>query len=360
MARQPDQYRVSFRQVAEPMKPVVDPAGWSRDSLRSVDDWSYAITDSDVTEMRDAIASVRRNGVAVADVDRSNFPLRRFADVLDEVKRELDHGRGIVMMRKFPVDELSREETAIAYIGLGSYIGEKMPQNKYGHILGHVKDFGGNYTDPLTRGYTTRAEMRFHSDPSYYVGLLCLRTSKSGGESRIASSVTVYNRMLEQRPDLVKVLTEDLYRTCNGEINPGENPWFKEPIFSFTKGHFSAVGLGMSIEKAQALPGVPPLSPAQKEAMALYRDVVKECAVDIDFHRGDIQFLNNFVMLHTRREYEDWPEPSRKRHLLRLWLADSSPDSRPIPKEQREGRQTRGVRIGGVRLIAPLDVEELA
>lgn len=342
------------------MKPVVDPAGWAPGDLGSVDDWSYVFTEHDISELRDAVSSVRRNAIAIADVDRTCFPLRRFADILYDVKRELDDGRGLAMMRKFPLDEFTREETAIAYIGLGSYIGEKMPQNRYGHLLGHVKDLGGTYTDHSIRGYVTRAELRFHSDPSYYVALLCLQTSKSGGESLVASSVTVYNRILEQRPDLAKVLTQDFYRTCNGEVNPGEQAWFKEPIFSFTDGYFSAVGLGISIEKAQSLPGVPPLNAAQKEAMAMYHDMVRKCAVGIDFRRGDIQFLNNFVMLHTRREYEDWPEPSRKRHLMRLWLADDSPQARPIPKEQREGRQTRGVRIAGVPLIAPLDVEAVA
>jgi hypothetical protein len=348
-------FNTADRKPARAMEPVVDPAGWAPESLGPVDEWSYAITASDVDELRDAISSVRANGIAIGDVDCSNFPLRRFAGVLGDVKREITDGRGIVMMRRFPVEGLSREETAIAYIGLGSYLGEKMPQNKFGHVLGHVKDLGGDYADPLTRGYTTRAEMRFHSDGSYYVGLLCLQTPKSGGESRVASSVTVYNRMLEHRPDLVEVLTGDFYRSRSGEINPGEKPWFKQPIFSFTDGYFSAVGLGIAIEKAQALPGVPPFTPAQKEAMAMYRDLVEECAVDIDFRQGDIQFLNNFVMLHTRREYEDWPDPSRKRHLLRLWLTDT--DARPIPKEQREGRSARGVRIAGVDLISPLDAE---
>lgn len=348
-------FKTAQRQPARAMEPVIDPAGWTPENLGDTDDWSYMISDRDVAEMRDAIALVHRNGVAIADVNSASFPLQGFADVLRDVKRELDDGRGLVMMRGFPIEEMSREDAAIAYIGLGAYLGEKMPQNKYGHLLGHVKDLGGTYTDPLTRGYTTHAEMRFHSDGSYYVGLLCLQTPKSGGQSRIASSVTIYNRMLERRPDLAQALTEDLYRSRTGEINPGEKPWFKQPIFSFTDGYFSAVGLGIAIEKAQALPGVPPFTPAQKEAMAMYRALVEECAVDIDFRRGDIQFLNNFVMLHTRREYEDWPEPEHKRHLWRLWLTDTSPTARPIPKEQREGRSGRGVQIAGVKLIAPLD-----
>jgi hypothetical protein len=262
------------------------------------------------------------------------------------------------MIQGLPVDEFSREETAIAYMGLGTYLGNAMSQNKQGHVLGHVKDLGGDYMDPNTRGYMSRAELRFHTDACEYVGLLCLQTSKSGGASRIASSVTVYNRILERRPDLAKVLTEDFYRSCSGEINPGDLPYFKQPIFSFVDGYFSAIGLGVVIEKAQQLPGVPKFTAAQKEAVEVYRKTVEECAVDIDFRKGDIQFLNNFVMLHSRRDYEDWPEASRKRHLLRLWLSDAV--ARPIPKQQRENRIGRGVHLDGIKLNAPLDVEAAA
>jgi hypothetical protein len=351
-------FQMNHRLPAQPMRPVVDPAGWSPEALRDVSDWSYKITQSDVSELKDGIADVRRRGVPIVEVARENFPLKGFADILADVKRELTDGRGIVMLQDFPVQEFSREETAIAYIGLGAYLGRTMSQNRQGHVLGHVKDLGGDYQDPHTRGYMTRAEMRFHADACEYVGLLCLRGSKRGGASRVASSVTVYNRILERRPDLAQVLTEDFYRSRSGEINPGELPYFKQPIFSFTDGYFSATGVGAVIDKAQKLPGVPKFTPAQKEAVEVYRATVDECAVDIDFRPGDIQFLNNFVMLHTRREYEDWPEAWRKRHLLRLWLSD--PDARPIPQEQREGRAGRGVHLAGVRLIAPLDVDAAA
>jgi hypothetical protein len=262
------------------------------------------------------------------------------------------------MLQNFPVERFDREETAIAYIGLGAYLGKTMSQNKQGHVLGHVKDLGGDYADPHTRGYMTRAEMRFHADACDYVGLLCLQASRSGGASRVASSVTVHNRILERRPDLAKVLTEDFYRSRSGETNAGDAPFLKQPIFSFTDGYFSATGAGAVIDKAQNLPGVPKFTAAQKEAIEVYRATVEECALDIDFKLGDIQFLNNFVMLHTRREYEDWPEPARKRHLLRLWLSD--PAGRPIPSEQRQGRSGRGVRLKGVPLVAPLDVEVAA
>jgi hypothetical protein len=336
------------------MKPVIDPAGWSPDDFGAVASWSYRISETDIGELADAVASVRRRGIAVEAVSRDAFYLRGLASVLADIKRELTDGRGMVMMQNFPVEQFDREATAIAYLGIGSYLGDAISQNGQGHILGHVKDLGGDYADLNTRGYMTNAEMLFHADASDYVGLLCLRGPKRGGESRVASSVTVYNRILEQRPDLAQVLCEDFYRSRSGEVNPGDRPYFTQPIFSFTDGYFSATGAGAAIDKAQKLPGVPRFTDAQREAIAFYRKTVEECAIDIPFVPGDIQFLNNFVTLHTRREYEDWPEESRKRHLLRLWLSD--PDGRPIPKEQREGRSGRGVHLTGVKLVAPLDV----
>ena len=351
-------YLEARRMPARAMDPVVDPAGWLANELRNVSTWSYDITDADVAELQAAVAAFRRTGKPIEAVSRVDFPLAAFGETLRDIRRELLDGRGIVMMRHFPLDAFDREETAIAYLGLGCYLGNPMSQNKHGHILGHVKDLGGDYGDAKTRGYMTNAEMRFHSDGCDYVGLLCLQTSKSGGESRVVSSVTVYNRMLAQRPDLVKVLTEDFYRSRTGEINPGELPYFKQPIFSFAEGYFSAIGVGAVIDKAQKLPGVPPFTTAQKEAVELYRQTVDECAVDIGFERGDIQFLNNWVMLHTRRGYEDWPEASRKRHLLRLWLND--PNGRIVSPEQRSSRTGKGVQIAGVKLVAPLDVSESA
>jgi hypothetical protein len=342
------------RGYAVPMQPVVDPADWTEKELGPVDRWSYRLTSSDHAELKSAVAAFRRTGRRIEDVNNSNFPLEDLAETLADVRKELTDGRGIIMMRNFPIDQFNREDCIIAYLGLGSHLGDTMSQNKAGHILGHVKDLGGDYSDPNTRGYLTNAEMRFHADACDYVGLLCLNTAMSGGESRVASSVTVYNRMLERRPDLVEVLTGDFYRSRTGEINPGEAPYFKQPIFSFTDGYFSATGAGAAIDKAQGLPGVPPYTAAQKEAVDVYRETVEECAVDIGFQPGDVQFLNNFVTLHTRREYRDWPDDARKRHLLRLWLSD--PVGRPIPKEQREGRSGRGVMLKGVSFTAPLDV----
>jgi hypothetical protein len=348
-------FRSARRKPARPLEPVVGPAAWSPEDLRHVERWSYRLDARDRGELLEAAAALRKKGIGLAEIARSNFPLGAFGAVLEEVRHELIEGRGIVMLQNFPVDELDREGRAIAYLGLGSYLGKAISQNRDGHLLGHVKDLGGDYGNPNTRGYLTRAEMRFHSDSCDYVGLLCLQTSMEGGESLVTSSVTVYNRLLEKHPGLVKVLLQDFHRSRMGEVAAGQDPWYSMPIFSFSNGAFYSVGGGIRLEHAQTLAGVPPLTDRQKEALDVYRKTVAECAAEIPFVPGDVQFLNNYVTLHTRRAYEDWPEPQRKRHLLRLWLSD--PQSQPAGLSEESFR--RGILPRpGVRLNAPLDVNE--
>ena len=351
-------FEKSCRLPASPLKPIVDPAGWSPKDLKDTESWSYRFTAADVAELLSAVRTAKRSGVPMVDIHSNDFPLRHLKTVLADVRRELLDGRGIVMLRGFPVGELDREGIAIGYLGVGAHLGERFPQNAQGHVLGHIKDLGGDATDANTRSYMTRDEMWFHSDSTDFVGLLCLQTAKSCGESRVASSVTLYNRMLADRPDLAEALTNDFYYTLHGENEPGEAPWYKQPIFAFTDGYFSACGYSQYIQKAQGLPGVPPLTALQVEAIPYYRRLGEECAVDMDFQVGDIQLLNNHVMIHARRGYEDWPDWPRKRHLLRLWLND--PVGRPIPEYRREGRQGRGVKMKSVKPVAPLDVEETA
>ncbi len=355
MAREFGTFRRTRRVPGTPGQPIVDPAGWEPETIAATDDWAYRLNADEIAEIRNAVDVVQRRGLAIVRMTSADFPLPRFAPVLADMRQELLEGRGFVYLRGLPVAEMSQEQAAIAYFGIGHHLGRPISQNAAGHLLGHVKDHSGGKTidDPHTRGYQTTAELGFHCDHCDYVGLLCLRTAKSGGASRLASAVTLYNRMLALRPDLVEVLTRDFYFTRHGEVPPGEQPWYKQPVFSFERGYFSARGVSNYIRKAQGLPGVPPFTGLQEEAMALYRKTVAECAVNLDFEPGDIQFLHNHVMLHSRTAYEDWPDAKRKRHLMRLWLADDA--GRPLPDSVR--KNFRGVVVAGFTPVVPFDVE---
>jgi hypothetical protein len=344
---------------AVPGHVIVDPAGWEPEALVASDDWIYVLDHPDIAEIEGAVASLMARGIDPAAIGQADFPLPRLGALMADVRHALREGRGIMVLRGLPVTEMGREWAARAYLGLGSYLGRPVSQNAYGHLLGHVRDFGKNAADPRFRGYQSSDALGFHCDHCDYVGLLCMQTSQSGGESRVASAITLYNRLFATAPELAAVLTRDFYWTRHGEVPEGKAPWYCQPVFSFHEGYFSARGVSSYIRKAQGLPGVPPFTAEQEAAMQLYVKTVEKCAADIAFQEGDIQFLHNHVMLHSRRAFADWPVPGRKRHLYRLWLKDDDP--RPLPDEVRANFQ--GVYVPGTVhqvVIDPERAEEAA
>ena len=337
------------RQPAEVMKPVVDAGGWRPRDLKGTDAWVYRMSPDQIAEVEDAVETVEAKGWQLLDITRERFPLPRLGAALKDIQAELMDGRGFAMLRGLPIAGKSRFQIAAAFWGIGHHIGTAKSQNGKGHLLGHVLDIGADYTKD--RGYMSRAEMVFHTDRADVLSLCCLHPAKTGGQHRIASSVTVYNEMLKRRPEFVKELCFQFYKSRQGEIPEGEtDPFSRVPVFSVEKGYFTARGAGAPIVKAQALPGVPALTRNQLDAIEMYRALALEFSLDIDFEIGDISFVQNYVNMHARSEFTDWPEPERKRHLLRLWLNNGL---RPLVEAVR--KDNAGLVVKGAVLQTPLE-----
>ncbi|MCH7845793.1 MAG: TauD/TfdA family dioxygenase [Acidobacteria bacterium] len=345
--------------------PIEGPSAWyGTDMAKRQNEWLHRLDDAEVAEVDEAVAALIESGTPILEVDRENFPLPNLGPVLDGIQDDVVNGRGFVLIRGLPVDTYTIEEAALAYFGIGAYFGWAIPQNAKGHVLGHVRDIGLDPNNPEHRLYGTRARHLYHTDSSDIVGLLCLRTAKSGGQSKIASSVTVYNEMLKRRPDLVGVMAQPFYLDRKGEIPTGKGPYYQMPIFNPYGGYLTTTYSRDFITAAQRFDDVPRLTDEQIEAMDLADELAgsDEIRLDMDFRPGDIQFIHNHQMLHSRTPYEDYPEPDRKRHLLRLWLAP--PNSRPLPPVMAErfgsieqGTARGGIRVPGQTLTAPLQPE---
>jgi alpha-ketoglutarate-dependent taurine dioxygenase len=340
------------REPAELMKPIVDPAGWYPDELRESGAWYYRVSDEEIADLFDAVAAVEARQADLKDVTKDDFPLTVFGPAIAEVRDEVLHGRGFAFFKGIPVEGRSRYQNAAAFWGIGAHMGTAISQNARGHLLGHVKNIGGDINSPTGRGYNSPSELSFHADSADVLSLMCLTTAKSGGRHRIASSVTTYNEVLKRRPDLADELSFRFYVTLRGELPPGQSqPWGRKPVVSVKDGYFAARGASSTIKRGQELPGVPKLTPAQSEAIAMYQAISAECAIEIDFEPGDISYVNNHVTLHARTAYEDWPEPERARHLFRLWL--DMGDARPLDEDVWAA--TRGIICDGTILNTPLE-----
>jgi len=210
-----------------------------------------------------------------------------------------------------------------------------------------VRDEGVARTDPSVRLYRTRARQDFHTDGSDLVGLLCLQRAMSGGESRIASSATVYNELLRRRPDLIEVLYSPFFWDRNDEQSEGEDPFFALPVYSDVNGAPRMFYIGWYIRDAQRHPQVPRLTEPQIEAMELVETIANDPAfhIEMDFQPGDVQLLNNAKILHAREAYEDADDPREQRHLLRLWLTARHFSS--VEARLRSGIPRRAQSCGG-------------
>lgn len=340
------------REPAELGKPLVDPAEWYPDDINGSDAWIYTLSESELGEIEAAVAGVEARGLDIKDITKADFPLPGFAAALDDVRGELLDGRGFALIRGLDLERLTKPQFAAAFWGIGTHLGEVLSQNAAGHLLGHVKDIGEDYAK--VRGYMTRAYMPLHCDQCDFLSLACFHNAKSGGEHLVCSSVALYNEILRRRPDLAERLGRQYYRSRKNEIPPGEtDPWIKQPIFGFHQDYFAARGVSDAIDKAQGLPGVPPLTDLDHEALQMFRDVAIELAVEIPFEHGDLFYLCNHVTLHSRKSFEDWSEPERKRHLFRLWL--STKGARPLPPEVAE--RSEGVYVDGTVFTASVDVD---
>ena len=280
----------------------------------------------------------RRPGGAVAwariaEVRRADFPLPTFEPVLDRLRTEVVDGRGFVLPRGLPEEDRPTADSAMAYRGIDADFGSARSQNAHGHLLGHVYDLGKGLsaTNPNLRSYATAERQNFHIDRCDVVALLCLRRAKSGGLSSIVSSMTVHNVMAERRPDLLERLYQPFPVDRRGEVPEGKGPFYEAPVFNSYAGCVSVLYSRLHIGSAQRFPEARRLTPEDFEALDMLAQLAgdPELRLDMNFMPGDIQFLHNHTILHARSPYEDWPEPGRKRHLLRLWL--SPPDVRPLP-----------------------------
>ncbi|HVZ45495.1 MAG TPA: TauD/TfdA family dioxygenase [Ramlibacter sp.] len=240
--------------------------------------------------------------------------------LVDEVRDEIANGRGIALVKGFPVAELSDHQCASGFWAMSTLLGRGLAQSSAGDLVGFVSDRGESRLN--NRGYQSRAALAFHVDLSDVAGLLCVRAAAAGGESLAASSLAIYNEMRVKAPEYLDVLARGFHWSRNGEHAPSEASYGPRiPVFISVGGVVSCRYNRSMIRRGSEEAGEP-LTPLQERALAF----VEETARRPEFHigqymaPGDIQFFNNYTVLHSRSDFENATDPAKARLMLRVWL----------------------------------------
>jgi TfdA family taurine catabolism dioxygenase TauD len=341
---------------------ITGPGAWTGAEIQHDESWIYHLSAEAVEEIDAALAHAKSTGASIP-FPSDAFPLPRFAAALDNILEEIENGRGFMLVRGIPRERYTDEECELLYWGLGVHLGTPVSQNARGHLLGHVRDEGRLYADPNARGYQTSERMDFHTDllPVDLLGLFCLRTAKSGGESKVVSALTIHNVLRDERPDLLEALYGPFYLDWRGEEPEGERPWFSIPMFSERDGNVSTRLCSLAYyESTVRFGGQYRPTAIQREALAMVQEIANrpELMLSMDFEEGDIQLLNNHTTMHARTAFEDFDEPVRQRHLLRMWIAVSEERRRPLSKALDDRYEL--VRRGGIhaKTAIPPDIRQ--
>ena len=327
--------------------PIGGQAAWNGADMATRTDWTEHLTAAELAEIDAAIAEHKMAGRAIGEITAATFRLPMLGPRLTRILGDLLNGRGFVLLRGFSVAGRAIEDSAIAYLGLGAHFGGFRSQNARGHLLGHVKDLGLDIQNPKVRYYQTNRELEFHTDSCDIVGLLCLRGAKSGGGSRIVSSVALHDRLLAESPELWRALHNPMPTDRRGEIPPEMLPWFEIPVFNWHAGALSTIYSGQYIRSAQVnFPQARRLTETEHAALDRLDALAAEMSLEMEFRPGDMQFIHNHQILHSRTDFEDFAEIEKRRHLLRLWLSPAGARELPPVYAQRYGDITPGARGG--------------
>lgn len=295
--------------------------------------WTEHFSDAERRELDAAVRHALAVSGDVLDVEKQHFPLPTLATRLKRIERELIDGRGFVRLRGIDRARYDQPEMEMLYWGIGMHLGTPWPQNKHGHVLGDVTDQGRSYDDPHARGNELGGlPLPFHCDGSDLVGLMCLVNGISGGLSLVANSVTIHNRLVRERPDLAAELYEPQPYDFRGEQPPGGVGWYSLPVFTEWDGRLFVRCIPPYIKASQRHADAPRLTARAKEALALLEDMANDPRhhVAMELRPGDMQFINNFHVLHGRTAYADDRAAGSVRHLKRLWLETQVLESRPV------------------------------
>lgn len=313
----------TFAGSGTPMKPVTGPSVWTGSEIAKDDSWRYALTDAMRAEIRRNLDDPTIRDLAYKDITTDNFPLTSFAAMGSDIAHQLGYGRGIARISGLDVENYTTDELKTVFCGLSAYIGVTVSQSHLGDYIGEVMDFRDANDE---RRYHNGGEFVMHRDPTADVtGLLSIRRSMTGGESRLMSAGLAHNILLEEYPELMPTIYQGFpyQRTTPDRGDTDLYTPHRIPVFDFTdEGEFSMHYIPYFSEAYIARDGLPEDHPEVRAQKAIKHVLWErpELYIESMMQPGDLQFVSNRVALHSRTDYVDYPEIERARLLLRVWM----------------------------------------
>ena len=322
-------------------------AAWMAADLNPGQRWIFEIDAAARSYLSQMVKQVFDPAKTLFDYARADFDLGPAAPLMTAAFNEAKRGCGLALIRGLPREGVSEEEFKVLSWAIGQNMGVGRPQGNTSQYISAVRNVGTDYRSASGRGYSSSAQLDFHTDSADVVGLSCYNQAISGGMSMVTSSISAYLAMQKEAPDLLEFLHQPVHFSRQGEQSADEAPSYPHPIFDQADGRLFSRWNRNRVSAGQKLDGVPQISAKHLAALERFDALLRrpELMYTMYLQAGDMQLLNSHVNLHARTDFVDHEEIGKKRLLFRLWLA--TPDSVRLPDSWRV--QYRGVEPGTVR-----------
>jgi alpha-ketoglutarate-dependent taurine dioxygenase len=307
---------------------ITDRRAWIGAQLTPAD-WTVKLPAEALAELRAVLAELRSSPVEMFLLDPADYALDACRATMARVRAQLRDGIMFAVLDRLPLEEMSRDEASRLYWLLSGMIARPVAQKLNGTMLYDVRDTGAKLAPGSgIRPTVTNVDLTYHNDNSYndtppdYVCLLCLQKAREGGISRVVSVYSVHNALREQFSELLPRLYRPVFYDRHAEHFEGEDRVFAAPVLEYT--HQLNTRLALSeIYAGYALRGEK-MDAETEAALQAVKSVFDrpDLRAELDFQPGQIQYVNNRTTGHARTEFFDFPDPERKRHLVRIWLRE--------------------------------------
>ncbi|MGE0799143.1 MAG: TauD/TfdA family dioxygenase [Lautropia sp.] len=298
-------------------------ANWDAAELGARGGWSVRPSAAALAELSDFARAAARDDVMLRSIRLQDGMLPRLRAELEPFGDELRSGSGVILIRGLPLEQLARAELDVLCWAIGCLFGDGVAQNLRGELLGDVINLSDQQAS--ARPFQNGGGLIMHRDPVDVVGLLCVRHAKHGGLSRIVSAPRIHDILLHESPERLARLYEGFPYHRLDEDRGDSEPFtpHKVPVFARdSEGNVGCFFIPGPINRAGRLRY--PIDPLGRQALDDFVALSERSDLyfDMDLKPGDLQLLNNRVILHGRTDYEDSPELQSRRLMLRLWLQE--------------------------------------
>ena len=301
---------------------------WVKDELVT-EDWFVTLSEACLCELRDVVQYLRRKPLPLLLLSPDDFQLDECRKTMNSVRQILDEGVRFAVVDRLPIDGVSKTETKGLFWLLSTLVARPVAQKLDGTMIYDVMDTGLKAdAGTAIRPDKTNTEIAFHNDNAYnqtppeYTALLCLQTAKKGPLSRIMGVHMLHNELLRRHPEVLPRLYTPFWFDRNAEHPPDENQVLSAPVFTFDDELMARLALHQ-LRNGYKLKGEK-MDATTVNAVDALEDVFTnpDLWLEFFFEQGQLQFVNNFAIVHSRTAFEDHEEQEKKRHVVRLWLRE--------------------------------------